>query len=144
MTILIKSAELTHASDIAALTIELGYVVNETETEEWLSAMLASPNYGVFVGVTDDDIVCGWIVVEKRLSLETGFKAEISGLVTNTKFRRLGLGKQLVLACENWSHKHGLTTLVVSSNSQRQASHLFYKSAGFLHKKTSHKYEKKV
>jgi ribosomal protein S18 acetylase RimI-like enzyme len=144
MNILIKNAEIQNANEISALTNELGYPANESQTKERLSLMLSSHNYSIFVATNIDGILCGWVVVEKRLSLETGFKAEISGLVTGSKFRRLGIGKKLVLACESWAIQNCLEKIVVASNSQRHESHIFYKSIGFLLKKTSHKYEKVV
>ena len=144
MKIIIKNAEIQNAQEISMLTNELGYTANESQTKEWLDVILNYNKHCAIVATDTDGILCGWVVVEKRVSLETGCKAEISGLVTGSKFRRLGVGKKLVLACENWAIQEGLGELVVASNIQRKESHVFYKNIGFSLKKTSHKYEKSL
>jgi GNAT superfamily N-acetyltransferase len=144
MNIIIKNAKIQNALEISALTNELGYLANESQTKEWLSFMLNSSDHSVMVATNIESTICGWVVVEKRVTLETGHKAEISGLVMGLEFRRLGIGKKLVSACESWATENGLKKLVVSSNIQRDESHVFYKNIGFSLKKTSHKYEKVV
>ncbi|WP_394388661.1 GNAT family N-acetyltransferase [Shewanella woodyi] len=142
MSIKIKTAEIEHAIDITVLTKELGYSASETDTKDWLHYLINSSGHGVFVAINETCSVCGWVVVEQRVSLETGYKAEISGLVVGAKFRRLGVGQKLIQSTEEWAVKNKLIKLVVSSNIQRNESHSFYKSIGFASKKTSHKYEK--
>ena len=144
MIIITKNAKIGNAQKISALTNELGYPVTESLTKEWLSVILKSDNHSVIVATDTEGSLCGWVVVEKRVSLETGCKAEITGLVTDSKFRRLGVGKKLVLACESWAIQEGLGKLVVASNIQREESHIFYKNIGFSLIKTSHKYEKSL
>lgn len=144
MNIIINNAQILESNVISELTNELGYITTVHQTNEWLSIMLDSINHGVFVATNEQDTVCGWVAVEKRLSLETGYKAEISGLVVGDQYHRLGIATKLLLACEHWSIQQGLSKLVVSSNIQRQASHEFYKRSGFTHNKTSHKYTKSL
>jgi len=136
------AATLDNAFDIAMLTNELGYITNEKQTEEWLKLIKLSTDHAAIVAVTNQGKLCGWAVVEKRISLETGSKAEISGLVTGSNFRRLGVGSQLVEACQRWALKHNLNKIVVASNIERNESHIFYQKTGFSLVKTSHKYEK--
>ena len=78
MDILIRIAELGDSKEIARLTNELGYAALENQTNEWLIDLLESNNHGVFVAYSTNCGLLGWVVVEKRPSLESGFKAEIS------------------------------------------------------------------
>ncbi|WP_353667898.1 GNAT family N-acetyltransferase [Marinomonas sp. THO17] len=136
-------ASLKHSDDITNLTQTLGYDANREETAHWLNALIHSPLHHVFVVVCEDK-VSAWLVVEKRLFLESGFKAEITGLVVGENYRRHGLAKALVSAAEGWAKQQGLAKLVVRSNISREASHLFYPAMGFHCSKTSHVYVKAV
>lgn len=143
MTISITSATLNDVIAISALTQELDYNANEANTQAWLSYILNSDTHAVFVAASGKTL-CGWIVVEKRISLQAGFKAEITGLVVSDTCRRAGVANQLVQAAECWASSLGLTRLAVSSNITRDASHSFYQALGFDLKKTSHHYEKTI
>jgi GNAT superfamily N-acetyltransferase len=144
MMLVIRCAAMKDSEAITALTIELGYSVSIADTSEWLHALLNASAHAVLVAVHEIHGLCGWIHVEKRLSLESGYKAEISGLVVSAKARRMGVGKQLIAAAEQWaSHQH-LANVYVRSNIIREDSHPFYVSQGYTLKKTSHTYDKKL
>ena len=142
MDIIIRSAEISDSREICRLTNELGYLSPATLTSEWLNSLLESNVHAAIVASSNKRSLFGWIVVEKRLSLETGFKAEISGLIVSSSNRRKGIGVQLVTAAEVWAVQVGLSYICVRSNIKRDGSHTFYKKNGFCHKKTAHKYEK--
>ncbi|SDH91662.1 Ribosomal protein S18 acetylase RimI [Vibrio xiamenensis] len=141
MQFYIESATMDMSGDIAQLTAELGYTTSVDETKHRLEALLGSSTHCVLVAVSDSN-VCGWLVVEKRLFLESGCSAEITGLVVGKAFRRRGIANALVSAAEQWACSLGLTRLVVRSNAARKESHDFYPSAGFSHTKTSQVYVK--
>ncbi len=139
----VVQAKMDFSKGLAQLTSELGYQVSHNETENWLGELIGSPLHFVFVAVSDSN-VCGWIVVEKRVFLESGFKAEITGLVVGSKYRRNGIAEALVSAAEKWANGQGLKQIVVRSNVSREESHVFYSSIGFAHSKTSHVYVKRL
>jgi GNAT superfamily N-acetyltransferase len=139
----IVNASADHARDIASLTTELGYAVNAEQTAQWLADLLASSFHNVFVAIGGDK-VCGWLVVEKRLFLESGSSAEITGLVVGAEFRRNGIADALVSVAESWAKEQYLEKLVVRSNIARKESHIFYPKAGFTHSKTTHVYIKSL
>lgn len=141
MDVEICEANAGQAAEISSLTGELGYMADVANTQRWLSHLINSENHQVLVAVNDTKAVCGWIVIEQRLSLETGFKAEITGLIVGQSHRRFGIGKKLVCSAVAWAKKAGLEKVVVRSNIQREASHAFYKEIGFRLKKTAHNYE---
>lgn len=143
MTIKIRIAAVEDVNEITALNSELGYSASTQEINERLRAMLLSENYCAFVAERDNDVV-GWLVVEKRLSLESGYKAEITGLVVSQHARRLGIAKQLVDAAIQWAISKKLSRIIVHSNVNRSESHNFYLNQNFVYTKTSHNYEKEV
>ncbi len=93
MKLIICEARIEKALEISELTAELGYEANEESSREWLSYLLNSENHCVLIALNELNTVCGWVVIEKRISLETGFKAEITGLIVGKKYRRFGIGK---------------------------------------------------
>jgi GNAT superfamily N-acetyltransferase len=135
----IQYGSMAHHPGIHALVLDWGYSVSEATTRQWLDAILESPDHQIFVAVSGD-LVVGWAVAEKRITLAQGLVTEISALVVSSGFRRSGLGKRLVNAVEQWSLSMGLHRLVVRSNVSRVESHEFYPSIGFELTKTSHVY----
>ena len=142
MNVVIANANVEDAFSISVLTQQLGYRVNEIETATRLRDLIKSKDHGVFVARDENGVVYGWVVVEIRLSLEGGRKAEITGLVVGESFRKLGIGSQLVAKSEFWAIKLGVSKLIVRSNIERDQAHKFYNEAGFTLMKTSHYYEK--
>lgn len=139
---LIRTAQLEDAPSIASLTIELGYAASIEETSRWLVELCDSPIHRVLVAVSAQDGLWGWVLIERRISLEAGIRAEISGLVVGARFRRTGVGTVLITAAEQWAIEQGIPKIHVSSDMSRNESHAFYLSLGYSHTKTSHHYDK--
>jgi GNAT superfamily N-acetyltransferase len=140
----IRLAQFADAAEIARLNIELGYSASAEEIGARLRFMLASADFVVAVAAGHDSQLLGWTVAERRLSLESGEKAEITGLVVGATARRTGVGTALVAAAEQWAAKQGLKAICVRSNITRTESHPFYQSQGYVRKKTQHTYEKQL
>lgn len=136
----IRPARLSDATAINALTSVLGYEATHEQTTVWLTDLLHSTQHAVYVAELEQQI-CGWLVVERRLSLESGYKAQITGLVVAAQAQRRGVGQQLVVAASEWARQQGFTSLSVSSNIQRDGSHRFYQALSFKLTKTSHFYQ---
>ncbi|MBF9002527.1 GNAT family N-acetyltransferase [Vibrio nitrifigilis] len=140
MSLSITLATMQDVTAIHSLTSQLGYHADQEQSRQWLHQMLHSDSHAVFVAKRDE-LTLGWVAVEKRLFLESGFKAEITGLVVADVERRAGIGRALVEQAKEWATVHGLTELVVRSNISREHSHLFYQRIGFHHQKTAHQYQ---
>jgi GNAT superfamily N-acetyltransferase len=138
----IRPARLTDAAEIARLNVELGYAASAEEIGARLTVLLASADHFVAVAAAHGSHLLGWTVAERRLSLESGEKAEITGLVVGATARRTGVGRALVAAAEQWAATQGQRTICVRSNIIRAESHPFYQSLGYVRKKTQHIYEK--
>lgn len=156
MAITITAAMPTHRTAIRAWIHEWGYEADEAQVQAWVEALTASPLHEIWVAVSEGDDgdgdgyrerktrgeVCGWLVAEQRIALGAGQICEITGLVVGARFRRLGVGQQLIKMAEHWALERQLSQVLVRSNITRVESHVFYPSMGFSFKKTSHVYEK--
>lgn len=138
----IRCAQLSDANEVARLSLELGYPTSIQATHASLEALLNSARYLVVVAPAPNGSLLGWLVAERRLSLESGEWIEITGLVVSICARRQGVGKALVASAEGWAIGQGFRQIRVRSNVSRGDSHLFYQRVGFLPKKTQHLYEK--
>ena len=137
----LHQALATDAAEIARLSTELGYPVSPHEIAGRLAILLSSPLHFVSVA-REGSCLLGWIAAEQRLSLESGEKAELTGLVVDPSARRQGIGKLLVSAAERWAAGRGLRKVTVRSNIARKESHPFYESLGYARLKTAHAYMK--
>lgn len=140
---MLRPARPDDAEEITRLSVELGYPAAPEAIAANLSALLASARYLVTVAAQGPRLL-GWAVVERRLALESGERAELTGLVVSASARRMGIGKALVSAAEQWGSEQGLESIYVRSNVARQESHPFYLGLGYNRKKTQHTYEKRL
>jgi GNAT superfamily N-acetyltransferase len=138
----VRAARIADAGEIARLATELGYPSTSKEITSRLSALLADSKHFVAVAEKEGSILSGWIAADKRMSLESGERAEIVGLVVSVIERRAGVGRALVGSAERWAGSQGLRSIWVRSNIAREESHLFYRRMGYIHQKTQHTYAK--
>ena len=138
----IRPAQLDDSAEIARLAGELGYPGTAREIRSNLESLLESSKCFVAVASGEGKLLYGWMAVERRMSLESGEQAELTGLVVTASARRTGIGKALVSSAEQWAARQGFRAIRVRSNIARAESHPFYERLGYLRKKTQHNYEK--
>lgn len=139
----VRSARLDDVPELARLTTELGYPSPLADLEGRLAAALDDPGRAVFVAEVGGR-VAGWIDVAERRPLQEGRSAEIGGLVVAADLHRIGLGRALVAAAEQWAAGRGLASMTVRSRSTRAGAHAFYRGLGFEDVKTSLVFRKPV
>ncbi len=106
-----------------------------------LSRILPMAAHHVCV-VEGDRALLGWIAVEHRMTLESGERFEIVGLVVGTAARQGGVGRTLVAGAEQWARSLGADAIAVRSNVARDTFHPFYERLGYVRRKTQHVYHK--
>jgi GNAT superfamily N-acetyltransferase len=141
MTLVVRRATTDDAPHVAVLSRVLGYPVDTRVMSERLSHLVARNADAVFVAVDGDRIV-GWIHGAERELLEVGRLCEILGLVVDQSARRVGAGRALVDAVEQWAASRGVSQVAVRSNIVRLESHPFYERLGYTRVKTQHSYRK--
>ncbi|MBD8873750.1 GNAT family N-acetyltransferase [Rhodanobacter sp. DHB23] len=138
----LREARIDDAAEIARLAGELGYPVAVDTMHARLCALLSMPQHRIVVAQGERDELLGWIAVERRLTLESGERIEIVGLVVDAAARGKGVGRALVADAEGWASAQGFGAIGVRSNVMREGSHPFYESLGYLRVKTQHMYRK--
>ena len=141
MTLVVRRATTDDAPHVAVLSRVLGYPVDTRVMSERLSHLVARDADAVFVAVDGDRIV-GWIHGAECELLEVGRLCEILGLVVDQSARRVGAGRALVDAVEQWAASRGVSQVAVRSNIVRLESHPFYERLGYTRVKTQHSYRK--
>jgi GNAT superfamily N-acetyltransferase len=140
----LRPARIEDAAEIARLAGELGYPAEVAAMEARLRAILPLPQHRVTVAQGDGGGLLGWIAVERRLTLESGERIEIVGLVVDVATRGSGTGRVLVADAEQWALVQGFGAIGVRSNVVREGSHPFYESLGYARAKTQHVYHKRL
>jgi GNAT superfamily N-acetyltransferase len=138
-TIRLRAARLDDAAEIARLAGELGYPAPVTDIHARLLRMLPLPQHRLRVAEQGAALL-GWIAIEQRMTLESGERIEIVGLVVDAHARRSGVGRMLVADAERWAHALGAGAINVRSNVAREGSHPFYERLGYVRRKTQHAY----
>jgi predicted N-acetyltransferase YhbS len=137
----IRDAVSSDAEAIARLTCQLGYATDAETISARLARISACRYQLVLVAILEGEIA-GWLQANVSDVLESGFRAEIVGLIVGEKNRRSGIGRSLVQRAEQWAIAIGAEAVVVRSNTNRIESHRFYPALGFTASKTQAVYRK--
>lgn len=142
--IALRAACTEDAAEVARLAGELGYPLETGAMTARLRALLPLPQHRVTVAQGAPAGLLGWIAVERRLTLESGARIEIVGLVVDASARGIGVGRALVADAEQWALAQGFEAIGVRSNVAREGSHPFYESLEYSRVKTQHMYRKRL
>ncbi len=138
----IRPAEERDIPALTRLAGELGYPSTTEQVRERFSWIQADRTQATFVAAIDGDTVIGWISLSEAHSLESEARAEITGLIVDSKFRSGGTGRQLVERGEAWARQRGLAVVGVRSNVTRERTHSFYERLGYAVTKTQKVFRK--
>ena len=127
----IREANDGDMTSLASLSGELGYETTSTEIKARLARIFEDPAHMVFVAVSPDDNVLGWIHVYTNLRLMNDPSAELGGLIVTECFRNQGIGKLLLSNSEDWAKEHGCKLFIVRTRSIRVDAHHFYEQAEY-------------
>lgn len=140
----IREATEQDAAAIAELAGELGYPAPPETMQERIKTIAASSTDVLFVAIGPKREKLAWLQVHCCHLIESGFRAEIVGLVVSRNARRIGLGRALVARAERWAANLGAKAIVVRSNIKRAEAHEFYPALGYTAAKTQHVYRKEL
>ena len=143
-TVRVRPARLEDSEALADLATQLGYPSKKEEIAERLRQILPDPDHAVLVAELPASGACGFAHVFAGISLETGARAELLGLVTDGKLRSRGLGRRLVAEAERWAREKGLGALCVHCNVVRTEAHRFYETLGYECAKTQKYFRKRL
>jgi GNAT superfamily N-acetyltransferase len=140
---MLRQALPDDANRLAELSTVLGYPVSAVAMRQRLTRLLGRDGELVLVAGQSGSVV-GWVHGSEHELLESGRRCEILGLVVDQEHRRQGIGRQLILAVEQWARERGILQVAVRSNVQRTVSHEFYQRLGYQPAKTQHAYRKSL
>ena len=139
----IRLATKNDATEIAALSGQLGYPASRKEILERMKRMRPAAQHAIFVAESGKAVV-GWLHVSVTPLLEVALCAEVNGLIVDEKQRSLGAGAKLLAAAERWAAKNGCKNMSVRSNVIRDRAHAFYLRNGYEHYKTQKAFRKSL
>lgn len=137
----IRAARASDASEIAQLTIQLGYDLTHENAADRLSRILLREDQQFFVADLDGRAV-GWVHVVFAEYVDAEAHAAIAGLVVDQDHRRLGIGRALVDRAEIWARDRGCSIVRLTSSATRNAAHRFYENLGYANIKTQYSFIK--
>jgi len=139
----IRAARTSDALRLAELSTELGYPASGADLRPRLGRILDRADSVVLVAELSGREVVGWLHGAEVETLGNARHCGILGLVVAAGRRRLGAGRRLVAAVEEWAAARGLDEITVRSNVVRTESHPFYERLGYRRVKTQHAYRKR-
>jgi GNAT superfamily N-acetyltransferase len=128
---IVRMAQRGDAGAIAALSAQLGHDEAVDEIGRRIEEIRAQGNGEVYVAVVPHGNVVGWVQVFGLLLVELPPLAEVGSIIVDSRYRRIGVGRSLVEAAEQWARQNGLTTLRLRSSVQRDDAHGFYRRLGY-------------
>jgi GNAT superfamily N-acetyltransferase len=122
------------AESVAWLSTQLGYESDIEQISARIKHINNSNDNCAFVALVDDKVV-GWIHGFYTLRIESDPFVEIGGLIVDSAYRNLKIGKQLIERLKLWAEQHQVKKLKVRCNTKRIKSHQFYERVGFKENK---------
>lgn len=139
----VRKASLSDAASICEISSrDLGYECDFALVKAKIS-MLSDERECVFVAEFEG-VVAGYIHVEKYDVLYYETMANLLGLAVKDEFQKMGIGKALVLASEDWAKSHGIKLMRVNSGMSRSGAHEFYRHLGYDSEKQQIRFMKKL
>jgi len=129
--ITVRLAKHEDVNSLVVLSEQLGYQTTVNEITERLPKLQEMEEHAVFVAVSQDDRVLGWIHVFISHRLVTDTYAELGGLVVADGQRSQGIGEQLVAEAEQWAEEKGMDVLRIRARASRERAHQFYARIGY-------------
>lgn len=133
----VRAARPSDAAALADLTGQLGYPATPTQIGERLASIDASKGV-VLVAADAHGVPVGWGHVELRWTLTEPPSAQVMGMVVADGSRGSGIGRELLIAMEEWALAHGSRRMVVGTRVTRERAHRFYAREGYELLKTSY------
>ncbi|WP_129690966.1 GNAT family N-acetyltransferase [Gottfriedia acidiceleris] len=143
MDIRYRIASTNDSSEIARLSGQLGYNVEKNQVIERLNKILEQKDNVVIVAEIEGKLI-GWIHAHGRYLIESPPYIEIGGLIVDSTYRGLKIGKILVERCEEWSKLSGFKEIRVRTNETRLETLVFYKKIGFENTKSQKVFKKEL
>lgn len=122
---------------------DLGYDFPIEKTAKRLEMILGSNKDKIFVAEYGGKVI-GYIHACDYDVIYGPSMKNILGLAVDSHYRKLGAGKALLTAAENWAKETGSAGVRLCSGAQRKGAHEFYKKCGYICSKEQLNFKKYV
>ena len=141
MDIKIRKVEIGDADAIRDISAEgLGYSCDLTLVQKKIAALNASRE-AVFVAVADNSVI-GYIHIERYDVLYFETMANVLGLSVFKAYHKMGIGKALLFAAEDWARQNNIKMMRLNSGMNRTDAHGFYEHFGYVSEKDQKRFVK--
>lgn len=142
--ITVRECALTDCESIYLLNKnDLGYDFPIEKTAKRLEMILGSNKDKIFVAEYGGKVI-GYIHACDYDVIYGPSMKNILGLAVDSHYRKLGAGKALLTAAENWAKETGSAGVRLCSGAQRKGAHEFYKRCGYICSKEQLNFKKYV
>lgn len=142
--ITVRECALTDCENIYLLNKnDLGYDFPIEKTAKRLEMILGSNKDKIFVAEYGGKVI-GYIHACDYDVIYGPSMKNILGLAVDSHYRKLGAGKALLTAAENWAKETGSAGVRLCSGAQRKGAHEFYKRCGYICSKEQLNFKKYV
>jgi GNAT superfamily N-acetyltransferase len=127
----VRKAVSTDCAAVPALIREFGYAVTEELIEQWLVRISSGACGAVFVTEHDGE-VAGFLNFHIVPLLQfSGGLGRITAVGVGSRFRHLGVGRQLVAAAEQFAWAHGCARVAATTSGHHPGASAFYEGLGY-------------
>lgn len=127
----IRECLLMDADQIYELNCsEMGYDYPKEETRQRIKDILASEHDKIYVAELDGSVV-GYVHANDYNLIYAPAMKNIMGIAVSNKHKRIGIGKALLTAAEEWAKADGAKGIRLVSGETRKEAHMFYEWCGY-------------
>ena len=95
-----------------------------------MKELLSSNHDKIYVAVTDGKVV-GYVHANDYNLIYAPAMKNIMGIAVAGKYKRMGIGKALLAAVENWAKDDGASGVRLVSGAMRKEAHVFCERCGY-------------
>ena len=136
----VREPQPADAPAIAQLLGELEYPSTAEQAAERIERIAADPSTLLLVAETEGELAGLAVLHVQNLVERDEPGCELAGMVVGKRFRRQGIGEELMQAIETEARARGGKTLVLNTAHRRSDAHAFYEALGYEH--TGRRYAK--
>ena len=141
MEVKIRKVEIGDAEAVRDISAEgLGYSCDLALVQKKIAG-LNEAREAVFVAETDGDVI-GYIHIERYDVLYFETMANVLGLSVFKAYHKMGVGKVLLFAAEDWARQNNIKMMRLNSGMNRTDAHGFYEHFGYVSEKDQKRFVK--
>jgi GNAT superfamily N-acetyltransferase len=130
----IRDAKATDIVALTSLVSDLGYPTTQDEIKQRFENIFSIKEFRTLLAITGDGQAAGLIGMTENYGYEHNAKyVRVLALVVGKNFRKMGIGRILMMEAEKWAAELDAYMIVLTSGlrDERKAAYAFYQSIGY-------------